>query len=692
MAHGFAGYTDARTDKGYIGKLNKTALDAGQAIGKALYSRLKKKFSKKGAQSVALVASHKDEEIIPVKVSSVSTDEVRGGIFGGKGISSFMGGGNRGVDPDVVGGPLANMIQPRRMNKGYDIIDIEAISSNDTGVPDGSIMPMRGAAGGGSLEGVETAIYDLTREVNETKMAIINIATKQMQQADIHAANQSAIQEKALISQQQPFFGGSGGSGGFGGTPSSGAIPTKRGRGSGLGIPMPRKRGGGTGSIMKRGSKRGLTRAAAKVGGKGLAKKAAKFGAKSAGKQIPGVGLAVGGGLGLMRLLKGDVLGALSEVTQGALTTFLPGAGNAIAMGLDLMTPAMADGGVAHTPTTALIGEEGKEIVTPLKEETFEMMGDGILNSWVNRNTEIHRLISGGLKLYEKEEGRFKNKNGNGSNGQPERGWYGHEIPENAPRGPARFFTGLWDALTFDFFDTDKRGSIWENEHGQSRGPGRWIQGGMDWLTGDRFDFDRRNENAPDSAIEARNQLLASRPPNRNSIMKYVKSKGVGDDRAKLIAGAGDSAPSSAGGMFDLTQDDFAKMKEQLGDGWATNWQAQVDWVMNSGKLDSYIESNQPSKPIGTPIRNKRGRIVGYTGEGEGMTSAETMGDSINRNSTSNALATIAQNGENKTVVLNGSEATNTDGGSTPEGTYAGIAFVDTGMDVFANLKLRTIR
>ena len=691
MAHGFAGYTDARTDKGYIGKINDAAMDAGKYIGKQLYSRLKKKFSKKGTQSVALVASHKDEEIIPVKVSSASTDEVSGGIFGKKGISSFMG-GNRGIDPDVVGGPLANMIQPRRMNKGYDIIDIEAISSNDTGVPDGSIMPMRGAAGGGSLEGIEYAIVDLTREVNETKMAIINIATQQMRQADIHAANQSAIQEKSLISQQQPFFGGSGGSGG--GTPSSATTPTKRGRGSGIGIPMPRKRGGGTGSIMKRGSKRGLTRAAAKVGGKGLAKKAAKFGAKTAGKQVPGLGLLMGAGLGLGRLLKGDILGAASELTQGALTTFLPGAGNAMALGLDMITPAMADGGVVHSPTTALIGEEGKEVVTPLNTETFKMMGDGILDSWINRNTEIHRLISGGLKLYQKEEGRFIKGNGNGNMvGKPGgKGWYGHDIPENAPTGPARVLTGLWDALTFDFFDTDKRGSIWENEHGQSRGPGRWLQGFGDAITGNRFDFDRRQQNAPDSAIEARNEMLASKPPNRNSITKYVKSKGVGNDRAQLIAGAGDSAPSSAGGMFDLTQEDFAKMKEQLGDGWATNWQAQVDWVMNSGKLDSYIESNQPSKPVGTPIRNRRGRIVGYTGEGEGMTSAETGGDLINRSSTSNALAAIAQNGENKTVVLNGSEATNTDGGSTPEGTYAGIAFVDTGMDVFANLKLRTIR
>jgi len=685
MAHGFLAYQDSRHNKGYTAAFNKFAWNQSKSIGKALYQKLKDRLGKKTKpedESVALVAQHSTSEVVPVSVKSVGNTD---SIFGGKGLSGFMRGANRGggIDPDIMGGGLANFASPRRMNKGYDIIDITPVNSSKESDAS-NFTPMPGGGVGGGLVRVETAIYDLTREVNETKMAMINIATKQMQQADILAQNQSAMQERALMAQQHtlaPSFSG-------GGTPSSARIKPKKGRGSGIGIPLGR--GGGTGKLMKRGSARGLTRAATKIGGKKLGKSVAKMGLK----KVPGLGLLMGAGLGLGRLLKGDILGAASELTQGALTTFLPGAGNAMALGLDMITPAMADGGVVHSPTTALIGEEGKEVVTPLNTETFKMMGDGILDSWINRNTEIHRLISGGLKLYQKEEGRFIKGNGNGNMvGKPGgKGWYGHDIPENAPTGPARVLTGLWDALTFDFFDTDKRGSIWENEHGQSRGPGRWLQGFGDAITGNRFDFDRRQQNAPDSAIEARNEMLASKPPNRNSITKYVKSKGVGNDRAQLIAGAGDSAPSSAGGMFDLTQEDFAKMKEQLGDGWATNWQAQVDWVMNSGKLDSYIESNQPSKPVGTPIRNRRGRIVGYTGEGEGMTSAETGGDLINRSSTSNALAAIAQNGENKTVVLNGSEATNTDGGSTPEGTYAGIAFVDTGMDVFANLKLRTIR
>ena len=689
MAHGFAGYSDGRHNKGYTAAFNKMVANRAPGLakrgateawgfGKELYQKLKDKFGKRKNQSVALVAQHSSQEVVPVSVHQVGNTN---SIFGNTGLSSFMRGANRGggIDPDVMGGGLANFASPRRMNKGYDIIDITPVNSSKES--DSNFMPMSGG-GGGSLIGVETAIYDLVREVNETKMAMVNIATKQMQQADILAANQSAMQERALMAQQNtlsPSF--SSGSG----TNSSALKKPKRGSG-GIGIPIPVGRGmkrGGTGSIMKRGSKRGLTRAAAKVGGKGLAKKAAKFGAKTAGKQIPGLGAIIGGGLGLMRLMKGDVLGALSEVTQGALTTFAPGVGNALALGLDMMTPAMADGGIVQSPTTALIGEQGPELVQPLNKDAYQVMGNGLLDSFVNRSTDIHRLISGGMKLYQKEEGRYLSGNGNGNGtpgtGQPGgRGWYGHEIPENAPRGPARLFTGLWDAITFDLFDTDKRGSIWENEHGQSKGLGRWLQGGADWLTGDRFDFDRRDENAPASAVKAENDMLGRKPPNRSSIMKYVKNKGISDKRAKLIAQSGDSAPSSTGGMFDLNTTDFAAMKGAVPD-WATNWQKQVDWVMNSGKLDSYIEANKP-EGILQSISNI------FTGGNK------TEGENLASNSAQNDLNKVSNNSKSNIVILD--EATRTNGGTVPGegGSVPGITFAETGMEVFSNLKIRTIR
>ena len=675
MAHGFLAYQDARHNKGYTEAFNKFAWNQSKTIGKALYQKLKDRLGKKSKpedESVALVAQHSTSEVVPVSVKSVGNTN---SIFGGRGISGFLRGANRGggIDPDVMGGGLANFASPRRMNKGYDIIDITPVNSSKES--DSNFMPLPSGGTGGSLANIETAIHDLTREVNETKVAMINIATKQMQQADILAANDRAMKERALMAQQNilsPSFSGNN-------RPNSSSLmKPKRGRGMG-GIPIPMKRGGGTASIMKRGSGRGLTRAATKIGGKKLGKSVAKMGLK----KVPGLGLLMGGGLGLMRLMKGDIGGALSEVAQGALTTFAPGPGTAAAMALDMMTPAMADGGIVQSPTTALIGEEGPELVQPLNKEAYEVMGDGLLDSWNKRSREIHRFISGGMKLYQKEEGRYL---GNGSGGKPPgisepggRGWYGHKVPDNAPRGPARLFTGLWDAITFDLFDTDKRGSIWENEHGQSKGLGRWLQGGADWLTGDRFDFDRRDENAPASAVKAENDMLGKKPPNRSSIMKYVKNKGVSDKRAKLIAQSGDSAPSSTGGMFDLNTTDFAAMKSAVPD-WATNWQKQVDWVMNSGKLDSYIEANRPEGLLQS-ISNI------FTG------GDKTEGEKLNTSSAQNNLSEVRSNADNNIVILDNS-ATPTNGGSLPGegGSVPGITFAETGMEVFSNLKIRTIR
>ena len=639
-------------------------------LGKALYQKVKSRLGKKPKpedESVALVAQHSTSEVVPVTVKSVGNAS---GIFGGKGLSAFMRGANRGggIDPDAMGGALANFASPRKMNKGYDIIDITPVSSSKESDAS-NFTPMPGGGVGGGLVRVETAIYDLTREVNETKMAMINIATKQMQQADILAQNQSAMQERALMAQQHtlaPSFSG-------GGTPSSARIKPKKGRGSGIGIPM--RRGGGTASIMKRGSGRGLTRAATKIGGKKLGKSVAKMGLK----KVPGLGLLMGGGLGLMRLMKGDVLGALSEVGQGALTTFAPGIGTAAAMALDAVTPAMADGGVVHSPTTALIGEgKDKEVVTPLNKETFEMMGDGFLDAWVNRKTEIHKFISGGMKLYQKEEGRYLKNNGSGNGNGKERGWFGHEIDDNAARGPHRVMTGLLDLITFEQFDWDGRGSIFQNEHKQWTGPRRWMEGFGDWITGDRFDFDKRDENAPASAVKAENEMLGKKPPSRSSIMKYVKNKGVSDKRAKLIAQSGDSAPSSTGGMFDLNTTDFAAMKGAVPD-WATNWQKQVDWVMNSGKLDSYIEANKP-EGILQSISNI------FTGGNK------TEGENLASNSAQNDLNKVSNNSKSNIVILD--EATRTNGGTVPGegGSVPGITFAETGMEVFSNLKIRTIR
>ena len=105
MAHGFAGYQDARNNKGYTAAFNKMVWNrgvplakkgAGQAwgFGKELYQKLKDKFGKRKNQSVALVAQHSSQEVVPVSVHQVGNTS---SIFGGKGISRSLGGGAGGI-------------------------------------------------------------------------------------------------------------------------------------------------------------------------------------------------------------------------------------------------------------------------------------------------------------------------------------------------------------------------------------------------------------------------------------------------------------------------------------------------------------------------------------------------------------------------------------------------------------------
>jgi hypothetical protein len=222
-----------------------------------------------------------------------------------------------------------------------------------------------------------------------------------------------------------PGGGGSGGGGGAGGGP-------------GLGI------GGKVGAkkvvqaVGKRGAARVGTRLAAKYGGKAAAKAAGKYGgkaaaklgvkgaakigagavAKSVGKKIPLVGLGLGAVFAAQRALQGDFVGAGLELASGAAST-VPGIGTVGSVGIDAalaardmgMTP-FAKGGIITQPTNALMGESGAEGVFPLEgrrgKNTFEAMGEGILEAQKKGKKEYADLQSAGLKLYFENKGGFK--------------------------------------------------------------------------------------------------------------------------------------------------------------------------------------------------------------------------------------------------------------------------------------------
>jgi hypothetical protein len=281
------------------------------------------------------------------------------------------------------------------------------------------------------------ALSNLTEEQTKSQRSMHN---EQQAQSDKLASRALARgEEKALekgsdrsgfttpekFQKLLPGGGGSGGGGGAGGGP-------------GLGI------GGKVGAkkvvqaVGKRGAARVGTRLAAKYGGKAAAKAAGKYGgkaaaklgvkgaakigagavAKSVGKKIPLVGLGLGAVFAAQRALQGDFVGAGLELASGAAST-VPGVGTVGSVGIDAalaardmgMTP-FAKGGIITQPTNALMGESGAEGVFPLEgrrgKNTFEAMGEGILEAQKKGKKEYADLQSAGLKLYFENKGGFK--------------------------------------------------------------------------------------------------------------------------------------------------------------------------------------------------------------------------------------------------------------------------------------------
>jgi len=103
-------------------------------------------------------------------------------------------------------------------------------------------------------------------------------------------------------------------------------------------LPGGTKAIGGVAKLTKGAVGKLVGRSAPKVVGaaakKGVAKVAGKTLLKSAVKKIPLVGLVVGAGLGIARMVRGDFAGAAMEVASGAAST-IPGVGTAGSLAID---------------------------------------------------------------------------------------------------------------------------------------------------------------------------------------------------------------------------------------------------------------------------------------------------------------------------------------------------------------------
>jgi methyl-accepting chemotaxis protein len=111
-------------------------------------------------------------------------------------------------------------------------------------------------------------------------------------------------------------------------------------------------------------------------------------------KRIPGISLLMGVVSAISRVMNGDISGAVAELASGALSTFLPGLGTAVSMGIDAaLLTSDAYGGTIGENAYALASWAGSGLMGLMgyggeEAEPTEMAAGGVVTSEV-RNVTI---------------------------------------------------------------------------------------------------------------------------------------------------------------------------------------------------------------------------------------------------------------------------------------------------------------
>jgi len=416
-------------------------------------------------------------------------------------------------------------------------------------------------------------------------------------------------------------------------------------------------------------------------------------------KKIPGIGAIAGLGFGLQRALKGDILGAFGEVASGLAST-VPGAGTALSLGIDgaLMAKDMAgakDGALgfggdwlgAMSPalwpyagmarlTGSNLGEKGKSLQVHKDEIVMNKsllgeVGEGWMDTVVDRETDFSKAIGMGLYWNQKKYPVFWG--GNGKNQPVEK--------ENHFEVESQLLRALVGSSVDDGFhgpsflrifnENTEQGKKLLSEDRVTHGSG--IGGTFRAMTGSKIGdgyigpkwLGWKNKDAP---IVGPTQAL-----------NYLISKGVERPEAvrwvEQINAKSGFAGGKQGGLFAWDTSDFTKMKSAVGDDWQTNWQGQLDFLIK----DQVILNKDNQAIIPTDGSNNGAQTVG-----------NTMGSAINQLSSDQAMLKAG----NAPIVVNNVQSGSGGGavGTTPSGYSNGISMADTGLEVFSNLRIRSIR
>ena len=692
MAHGFQS----------IGK------HAEQKDNKALrdwaWDKLKKAAKYGGKKAKALILN-RDKSIFPAEVSFIDVDseEVQeatqiAGQSSMFGLPSNKGGG-------IVGNPMSgNPLSTPKSDNVSAASQIVNMTSQGGNFFAKSIETYDANDPSQLLQSIASNTQELVRVVQEHEASMTHASQRRERHDDIMAARQRAwLEQKAFGKGTAP----SGGGGGFADMAGLGLDLAMGGKGGGQTSQMIKAVGGNalanqlgksvsglgktgkSGSLMKHGVGRVAKRSLAKIGGKG----AAKMGAKA----IPGLGLLLGLGYGLGRIMKdGDWVGALGEVTSGALSTFAPGPGTALGLGIDgaLIAKDMADnagsadaGGIIDKQihTGGLDGKGGSLTMTHPGEliantNQLKEIPNYFLDTLSEREPDFSKAIGLGLYWNQKKYPVFWEGKGGGGGGGDDK----EKLPPVIIQGLSQIGRGLTGSKVDDgmigpsflriFNENTELGKQLraEDEVDHGSGIGATFRAMSGSKIGDGFIGPKwlgwKNKNQP--------------TVDPQQVLRYLQSQGVDLQEATMwtnkIGEKSNFVGDKEGGLFGWDGGDFSKMKSAVGVNWKDDWQGQLNYLIKDQVILKGSENNQVAGPNNVSVSSPNNTTKGNeTANNLNDLSSDTSRSAMNPN----VIVNLPMPGEGGGEV-----------GTTPSGYLNGISMADTGTDVFANLKIRSLR
>ena len=166
-------------------------------------------------------------------------------------------------------------------------------------------------------------------------------------------------------------------------------------------------------------------------------------------------------------------------------------------------------------------------------------------------------------------------------------------------------------------------------------------------------------------------------------VLRYLQAQGIDRQEAvnwtNKIGERSGFVGNKEGGLFGWEGSDFSSMKSSVGKNWADDWQGQLNYLIK----DQVI------------LREDHKDLAGTNKNNSGVTSSNNTATSSDNANNLNELSSSTTSAQmNPNVIVNVPMPGEGGGavGTTPSGYLNGISMADTGTEIFANLKIRSLR